>query len=96
MAQLPEIKDYARLNPPWASVVPGRSPVIQWHATRSGARRSAMSSTMRTERQVGEENWQTEWVASEPFGVAMITPQGNLAYVETYDVGDSASKYRNH
>jgi hypothetical protein len=94
MSQLPDLKDYVRLAPVWASVVPGRTPVVQWHASKGGARTSALYTTVRTQRKTGAEEWDVDWVCSAPSGVAVINSKGDLVYVETYDVGDSASKYR--
>lgn len=81
--QFPEIKDYARLAPPWASVVVGREPVVKWHTTRGGAWRSAETGSTKGV----DGSWYIRQ-ASRPFGVARVDSCGDLVVVEQYAPGE--------
>lgn len=83
---LPNIKDQVRINPPFASVVVGRSPVIRWHDTYSGARRSALNDTRYgDETREGENRW--DRFAKADTGVATVKSNGDLEYVEQWPAG---------
>jgi hypothetical protein len=84
MSDLPVVKDFARLSPPYASVVPSRTPVVQWHATRGGARTSALFHSTRLVPDLPP--FHTEIAVS--CGIAVLAPNGDLVYVEQFKVGE--------
>lgn len=84
---LPNIKDQVRINPPFASVVIGRTPMIRWHDTYSGARRSALGyqNTRSGDPEKGEERWDS--YAKREVATATVLPNGDVEYVEKWPVG---------
>ena len=91
---LPNIKDQARINPPFASIVVGRSPMIRWHDTYSGARRSALSygNTRRGDEEKGEERW-AEYAAKD-VGIATLEEDGTVSYVDQWKPGQKIERSR--
>ena len=83
---LPNITDQVRISPPFASVVVGRSPMIQWHNTRAGARRSALDKVRYGDPDRPDE---TRWdrFAHTDIGIATVAPNGAMVYVEEYPKG---------
>ena len=88
---IPNIKDYARITPPWASIDPGRSPVIKWHASRGAAKVSAQSDAwgLRDLPPDDERNSYSnhEWYAKRDHAIAVLAPNGDLVIEETWLAG---------
>lgn len=80
MSAIPNVKDYVRLCPPWASIDPERSPVLKWHATRGGAVVSALNAatTYREYRRF----------ATRDVAIARLLPNGDLRLEQTWRKGD--------
>lgn len=91
---LPNVTDYARLHPPYASVVEGREPVVQWHSTRGGAKRSAQANSWTLRDLPKEEGERSpykrhEWVVQNDHAVAVLEPGGALRIVEEWKKGET-------
>lgn len=91
---LPNITDQVRLSPPFASVVPGRTPVVRWHDTYGGARRSALTytNTRSGDPEKGEERY-AEYAKIE-VGIATIRPDGKVEYVDQWAPGQMVERRR--
>lgn len=82
---LPNIKDQARINPPHASVVVGRTPMIRWHDNYNGARRSALGyGNTRYGRDEVESEDRHHQYAKTDIGVGVLKPDGSVEYVEQW------------
>lgn len=84
-----EVKDLARISPPWASIVPERSPVVQWHNSRRGAKVSSKTNSTDSvykdadgKISDGFTGRYSHTVASRDFAIAQILPNGDLRIVE--------------
>lgn len=75
---LPNIRDYVRIHPPYASVVVGRSPLIKWHDTRNGALRSAIgfNNTCSGDPEKGQNRYSS--YAINHVAIARVEPNGDL------------------
>lgn len=90
---LPHVTDYVRISPPWASIQVGRTPLIKWHDSRGGARRSAQNGVWSTpeggttdmDEHGHYPRWDRECTASH--GVARVDPNGDLIVVESWYAG---------
>jgi hypothetical protein len=91
---LPNITDQVRINPPFASVVSGRTPLLRWHDTYNGARRSALgyNNTRQGSPDKGEERY-AEYVTRD-VGIAVVTPTGSVEYVDTWAPGQMIERKR--
>ena len=85
---LPNVTDLVRINPPYASIVVGRTPLVQWHATKSGARRAALSynNTRSGDPEQGESRYSR--FSTKDAGVAVVSPSGDLEVIESWAPGD--------
>lgn len=86
-SSLPNVKDYARIHPPYASIVLGRDPLVRWHSTRNGALRSALgwSNTRFGDPDKGEERWSS--FATRHVAIAVLEPDGTLTIVQEWAPG---------
>lgn len=89
---LPNVKDFARLSPPYASVVPHRQPVVKWHATQGAARTSALYDN--TGCIADDDPYSHKQEVKFDCGVAKLLPNGDLIYVESYRPGDDPTRNR--